>query len=69
MGLRDDPDDLLEGVDMKGVDVETKGNTSTNVNACSLNESIETKGNISTDMNAYSFKVEVEVPGKKIIIP
>lgn len=54
---------------MKGVDVETKGNTSTNVNTNSSNENVETKGSVSTDLNSYSFKVEVEVPGKKIILP
>lgn len=54
---------------MKGVDVETKGNTATDVNTNSTNENVEAKGNLSTDLNSYSFKVEVEVPGKRIVIP
>jgi hypothetical protein len=68
MGSGDNPDDLLEGLgNMKGVDVETKGNVTTNVNAHSIRENIEVKGNVSTDLNTYSFKVEVEVPGKKVL--
>jgi len=69
MDSRDDPDDLLESMDMKGVDVETKGNTSTNINVNSTNENIETKGNLSTDLNTFTVTVELEVPGKRTVIP
>ena len=44
MGIRDDPDDLLEGMDMKGVDVETKGNLSTDLNMYSFSVSVEVPG-------------------------
>jgi len=54
---------------MKGVDVETKGNTSTNINVNSTNENIETKGSLSTDLNTFTVTVELEVPGKRTVIP
>jgi len=46
MDFRDDSDDLLEGMDMtmKGIDVETKGSVSTDLNTYSFRVDVEVPG-------------------------